>query len=303
MSKVSICGLVNMETSVGIDSFPYIYRPVDYRFFGVSSNPGGVGFNLALAFKALGDEVNLMSFCGDDPAGRLIKSELENKGIPTDNILIKNKSTAQSVVLYDSCGKRSIISDLTDNQELSYPQDVFDTASANSDIICLCNINFSASLFESAKKSGALIASDVHCLSDINDEYNARFMKAADILFLSNEAILGREKEFSYEIMKKYSNKIIVVGMGKEGALLRTSPCKEPKFVPSVYTRPVVNSVGAGDSLFAAFMHFYAKCRDAEKSLRYAVCFASYKIGENGASKGFLSEEQLLEIVLEKGCL
>ncbi len=297
MSKISICGLVNMEVTVGVDSFPFEYRPIDYRFFGVSSNPGGVGYNLSLAFKALGDEVNLMSFCGDDPAGRLLKAELESKGILTDNILTKNKATAQSVVLYDKDGRRSILCDLTDNQELSYPVEKFEESAQNSDIICLCNINFSASLFEIAKKTDALIASDVHCLSDIDDEYNVRFMKVADILFLSNEGILGREAEFSAEIMEKYHNKIIVVGMGDKGALLRTSSEDKPTVIPAVYTRPVVNTVGAGDSLFAAFLHFYAKTKNAEEALRYSTYFASYKIGENGAAKGFLSEEKLLEFI------
>ena len=238
-----------------------------------------------------------MSFCADDPAGRLIKAELEAKGVSTDNILTENKATAQSVVLYDKEGKRSILCDLTDNQELSYPEDKFTASTENADIICLCNINFAASRIEDAKKAGALIATDVHCLSDINDEYNSRFMKAADIVFLSNEAIMGREAEFSADIMRKYNNKIVVVGMGKEGALLRTTPGEEPRHIPAVYTRPVVNTVGAGDSLFAAFLHFYAKTRDAEKSLVKAAYFASYKIGENGAAKGFLSEEKLLELV------
>ncbi|MDD6251331.1 MAG: carbohydrate kinase family protein [Oscillospiraceae bacterium] len=297
MSNISICGLVNMEVTVGIDSFPFEYRPIDYRFFGVASNPGGVGYNLSLAFKALGDEVNLMSFCADDPAGRLIKAELEAKGVSTDNILTENKATAQSVVLYDKEGKRSILCDLTDNQELSYPEDKFIASTENADIICLCNINYAASRIEDAKKTGALVATDVHCLSDINDEYNSRFMKAADIVFLSNEAIMGREAEFSADIMRKYNNKIVIVGMGKEGALLRTTPGEEPQHIPSVYTRPVVNTVGAGDSLFAAFLHFYAKTRDAEKSLVKAAYFASYKIGENGAAKGFLSEEKLLELI------
>lgn len=302
MSKISVCGLVNMETSASVDSFPLEYRPIDYRFFGVSSNPGGVGYNLALAFGTLSDEVKLFSFCGDDASGRLIKAELQGHGIDTSNILAENKSTAQSVVLYDKEGRRSIICDLTDNQALHYPEDKFRKGADNSDIICLCNINFSESLFESAKATGALIASDVHCLSDINDGYNARFMSVAHILFLSNESILGKEVEFSKEIMEKYQNRIIVVGMGEKGALLRTS-LDDVKVIPAVYTRPVVNTVGAGDSLFAAFLHFYAKTQDAERSLRYATYFASYKIGENGASKGFLSEEKLMEIIEKAGAL
>lgn len=303
MSKIVVCGLVNMETSVSVDSFPIEYRPIDYRFFGVNSSPSGVGLNLSSALSALGDEVCLMSFCGDDPAGRLVKGEVEARGVSSEYILIKNKSTAQSVVLYDKDGKRSVICDLADNQDLSYDEDVFKKGAKDAKILCLTNINYSVSLFDAAKKTGALIATDVHCLSDIHDEYNARFMKAADILFLSNENIIGKEEEFSLEIMNEYPAKIIVVGMGKKGSLMRVRGEEKPYYQQAVTTREVVNTVGAGDSLFSAFVHFYAKGKTPKEALALATVFASWKIGESGGAKGFLSEEELLTLSESKGMI
>lgn len=297
MSTVAVCGLVNMETTASVENFPIEYRPIDYRFFGVSSYPAGVGFNVASALNTLGDEVRLLSVTGKGTAADVIKKELESKGISTEFILPISKGTAQSVVLYDQSGRRYVICDLTDNQELSYDEDVFRSAVKDADIICMCNINYSAKMLGLAKETGALIATDVHCLSDIYDEYNARFMKAADILFLSNEAIKGREEEFSLKLMEEYSNSVIVVGMGDKGALLRTKDSADVRLIPAVSTRKVINTVGAGDSLFSAFIHFYAKSRDAEDSLRKATYFASWKIGEKGAAKGFLSEEELLKLM------
>lgn len=297
MSKIAVCGLVNMETSAPVESFPVNYRPVDYKFFGINTSPSGVGLNVSLALKTLGDDVVLCSLCGDDAPAQIIKSELEGKGISSENILCKNKATAQSVVLFDSAGKRYIITDLTDNQEQTYDADAFAKAVKGCDIACLCNINYAAPLIPVAKEAGALVATDVHCLWDVNDEYNSRFMKAADILFMSNENIMGKEQEFVLELAEKYSPMIIVVGMGEKGALLYTRENNEFTFVPSVYTRPVVNTVGAGDSLYSAFIHFYAKTSDALLSLKRAVYFASYKIGESGASKGFISEAELLRLM------
>ena len=204
MSKVVVCGLVNMETTAPIDSFPLEYRPIDYKFFSVKSAPAGVGLNVSLALKKLGDEVSLCSFCGEDSAAKVIKSYLEDNGIDSSNILPRNKSTAQSVVLYDSKGKRYIICDLSDNQDISYDKSVFRSALCGADIACLCNINYSAELLSIAKEEGVLIATDVHCLSDVNDEYNARFMRCADILFLSNENIIGKEESFVKDILTLY---------------------------------------------------------------------------------------------------
>lgn len=297
MSKITVCGLVNMETTAKIESFPIEYRPIDYSFFGVSSAPAGVGLNVSLALKALGDEVSLCSMCGEDFAASAICSYVKSKGISADNILPQLKSTAQSVVLYDNDGKRFIICDLTDNQEQAYDKEIFRKAVKGSDIVCLCNINFAADLVAVAKEEGVLVATDVHCLSDINDEYNSRFMKAADVLFLSNENIKGREETFVKELSAVYTPEVIVVGMGEKGALLYERSINRITLVPSVYTRPVINTVGAGDSLYSAFIHFYAKTRDALYSLRCAVFFASYKIGEKGASQGFLSEDNLLKLM------
>lgn len=300
MSKIAVCGLVNMETSAPVESFPISYRPVDYKFFGINTSPSGVGLNVSLALKALGDEVVLCSLCGNDAPAQIIKSKLIEKGISTDNVLSRNKATAQSVVLFDSMGKRYIITDLTDNQEQTYDIDVFAEAVKDCRIACLCNINYAAPLVYVAKEAGVLIATDVHCLWNVDDEYNSRFMKAADILFMSNENIIGKEQEFILELSKKYPPQIIVVGMGEKGALLYTRKNNEFTFVPSVYTRPVVNTVGAGDSLYSAFIHFYAESGDALLSLKRAVYFASYKIGESGASKGFLTESELLRLMNDR---
>lgn len=300
MSKIVVSGLVNMETSVSVDAFPIEYRPVDYRFFGITSTPAGVGLNVSLALSALGDSVNLCSFVGPDPAGNLVKTYLQDKGVNVDNILCENKSTAQSVVLFDKDGRRTVLCDLTDNQELSYDKKIFCRCLDGASIACLCNINYSAELIPVAVEMGIPIATDVHCLSDIHDEYNSRFMRCADIIFLSNENILGREKQFVSDLAKEYDPRIVVVGMGSEGAMLYERG-KEIVQFPAVFTRPVVNTVGAGDSLYSAFIHFYAKGSDAAIALRKAIYFASYKIGESGASKGFLSEDALNDIIKEQG--
>ena len=79
-----------------------------------------------------------------------------------------------------------------------------------------------------------------------------------------------------------------MIGMGSEGALLALKKDNAMERIPIVHTRPLVNSIGAGDALFAAFLHFYAKTGDPYISLRKAQVFTSYKIGATSASDGFL---------------
>lgn len=295
MSKILVCGLVNVETTVKIENFPLSYQPIDYNFFGINSYPAGVGLNLSLAFSSLSDEVKLLSMVGNDSAGTVVKDVLRKNDISTE-YLEYSKFTAQSVVMYDIKGRRRIFCDLKDFQDKSYSEEIFLNAVTDCDTLCLCNINFSRNLLKIAKEMGKKVATDVHVLSDINDEYNRDYMQYSDILFLSNENILGREEEFINSLKATYNNEIIVIGMGENGALMYVR--KDDRFFKMDSLKPerIVNTVGAGDSLFSSFVHFYTKGVDPYNSLRYATHFASYKIGFDGAAKGFLSEEDLLKI-------
>lgn len=292
MSKIFVSGLANVETSCAIRRFPIDYQPIDYNFFGVSSIASGVGLNISLALAALGDDVSFAAFAGDDAAGVLVRSAGEKIA---DCRFAPCQQTPQSVVLYDENGRRRAYTDLKNMQELELPESCYADL-ADFDGFCLCNINYSRPLLELAKQTGKPVFCDVHCISELHDAYNADFMKYADVLFLSNESILGREESFVKSLSAIYPCGVFVVGMGARGALLYERDRNCFTMIPSVSTRPVVNTVGAGDALFSAFVHFYVKGHTPVEALQKAVVFASYKIGESGASKGFLSEAELLTL-------
>lgn len=291
MSRILVSGLANVETSCAVRGFPVEYAPVDYNFFGVSASASGVGLNVALALTALGDSVSFISFASDDPAGEVVK--LAGRQI-ADCRFADCAETPQSVVLYDTDGRRRVYTDLKDIQERELPPELYSDL-AGFDALCLCNINFSRPLLSLAKSLDKPVFTDVHCLSDISDGYNANFMRYADVLFLSNENFAGREEDFIRQLSQEYSCRIIVVGMGARGALLYERSGGFT-FIPAVTVRPVVNTVGAGDALFSAFTHFYTKGCCAEEALKNAVVFASYKIGESGAARGFLTEDELIRL-------
>lgn len=296
MSKILVCGLINVETTVKVKEFPLEYCPIDYNFFGINSHPAGVGLNISLALSSLCDEVRLLSMVGDDSAGAVVRDTLRTNGVSID-YLCDSGSTAQSVVLYDNSGRRRIFCDLKDYQDRVYDEEIFKSTATDCDTVCLCNINFSRNLLKVAKSMGKRIATDVHTLSSVDDEYNRDYMRYSDILFLSNENIKGNEREFLHNLKDEYNCEIIVVGMGDKGALMYVRDDDEIYTVDAMKTRDVVNTVGAGDALFSAFVHFYTNGYTPLDSLKYATYFASYKIGADGAAKGFLTESELLKLV------
>jgi ribokinase len=296
--NILVSGLVNTETTAQVRGFPIPYYPIDYPFFGVNTAVSGVGFNLAKAMKTLGDQVCLRSMTGDDFSASFIRHTLQCEGIDYSGVLPRVRQTASSVVLYDPEGKRQIYCDLKDIQETAYP---FSPADLDGiDLVVACNINFNRALLPLAKAAGKTIATDVHVLSDIHDPYNREFMEAADILFLSDEGIGDDYRGFIAELGRIYRNRIIVLGRGSKGAALYLPAEGQFHELPAVQVGPVVNTVGAGDALFSSFLQGYVKGLSPVDALQRAQLFASSKIRTSGAARGFIAEDELESLYLQK---
>ena len=187
-SSILVSGLINIETTLQVDGFPIDYRPVRFPFFGVDSTVSGVGYNVSKALTILGNDVRFAPLVGRDEASARVHSALAEDGIPWF-VLDQLRRTPQSVILYDPDGRRMINTDLKDIQEQVYPPAVFERALHRCSLAAMCNINFNRPHLHFAKENGVTIATDVHTIDDLDDEFNQDFMAAADILFMSDESL------------------------------------------------------------------------------------------------------------------
>lgn len=290
---ILVSGLINIETTLRIAEFPLEYYPVTYPFYGINSSVSGVGYNLSKSLTNLGDDVRFLSLIGKDIAAQQVRTKLIEDNIPWKYVLSLSDQTAQSVILYDGNGRRQIHTDLKDIQEQEFPPELFDQALGDTKICALCNINFSRPLLASAVKKGRMVATDVHAIANLEDAYNRDFMQAATILFMSDDKLPMPPEQWTIQIWNRYPAEIIVIGMGKNGALLGLRDGHQMERIPAVTTRPVVNTIGAGDALFSSFLHGFLHTADPYTSLQKAVVFASYKIGSVSAADGFLTAPEL----------
>lgn len=295
MSKILVSGLINVETTLQVESFPLTYAPVRYPFFGINSTVSGVGYNVAKALTALGDEVDLVSLIGQDLAGGLVQRALARDNLSTAFVHEALEQTPQSVIIYNRDGQRQIHTDLKDIQERTYPADAFTAALQTCRLAILCNINFSRPFLQQARQAGKLVATDVHTIANLDDDYNRDFMAAADILFMSDELLPDRPENWARRVQDRYGTPLVVIGLGSAGALLAVRDDGFIERVSAVQTRAIRSTIGAGDALFSAFNHVYAQTGDPYLAIRQAVVFASYKIGTAGAAEGFLNAEELQE--------
>ena len=289
--NILVSGLINTETSVRVRQFPVEYYPIDYAFFGVNTVVSGVAYNVARALTVLGDSVRFLSMTGRDLPAACIRGQLTEDGLDTAHIRPLLKETPSSVVLYDGQGRRQIYCDLKDIQETDYG--FFPELLENVDLVAACNINFNRPLLRLAKAAGKTIATDVHVLNNLHDDYNREFLEAADILFLSDEGLGKDWWDFLWALAGTYGPRIIVLGRGSRGAAMYLRDENRIFQVPAAQVGEIVNTVGAGDALFSSFLHYYAAGEHPVEALVRAQLFASAKIGVSGASLGFVTGEEI----------
>ncbi len=231
MPTILVSGLINVETTVRVEGFPILYTPVRYPFFGVQSRVSGVGYNVARALTVLGDAVRFLSLIGVDPGGRLVTDALVADGIPGERVLPSLAQTPQSVILYDGDGRRQINVDLKDIQERSYPPATFEAALPGCALAVICNINFARPFLARARAVGTPIATDVHTIADLDDPYNADFMAAADILFMSDERLPCRPEEWVRRLWARYPAPIAGGRVGRA----RRAPGRAEQWLPGAF--------------------------------------------------------------------
>ncbi len=301
MAVIAVVGHINVETTLRVDGFPVAYTPARYPFFGIQSAVSGVGFNVAAALTTLGSTVRLASIIGRDPTGALVAAALSERGIGSEWVLVAADATAQSVVLFDPEGRRQVNTDLKDMQEMTYPADRFARALSGCSLAVVGNINYARPLLHIARAAGLPLATDVHAIADLDDPYNRDYMAAADILFMSGERLPEPPEAWAGRVMDRYTPEILVIGLGAGGALLATKRDGRVERMPAVRTRDIVSTVGAGDALFAAFLHCYAETGEPATALRKATVFASSKIGAAGGAEGFLDARALDALTVALG--
>ncbi|HET6314354.1 MAG TPA: carbohydrate kinase family protein [Chloroflexia bacterium] len=297
MSRLLVQGNVNLETTLRIPTFPIPYQPAQFVPHAVDIGVSGVGYNLAKALSVLGDEVVLAAIVGRDTAASTIREQLRQDGFDGRYVLDRVGKTALSVIAYDATGKRAAFADLKDLMTQVYPHDLFSQALAGVEAVLFTQAAYCRPLLATARDAGKLVAVDLQLISDLDDPYKRPYLEAAEIVFMSGEALPEPPEMWASNLLQRYPVvRVVGIGLGAEGALLAVRDTGLTLLVPTVAARPVVNTSGAGDALFACFMHYYLSTRDAEESLRRAVVFASYKTGAAGSSQGLLDEARLEQL-------
>lgn len=302
--RILTVGAVNIEVSINIEKFPIQYTPINFAGDKINITFGGTGMNISSGFKALGADIDFVCLTGNDLVGQFLRHNLEDLGFDKKFFFIGLEQNPLSVVMYDESGKRRINSDHKGLHLAKFPEGFIKNMLILTDysLAVLCNVNFTRAMIPELKAHNIPIACDIQAIPNSNDDYCQEFIKAADIIFFSHENLDKSPEHVIENIVNKNRPNhasIAVVGLGKDGCLMGIAGHDKIYYYKAPDLRPVINTVGAGDALFSSFLHFFNKENDPFSAMKKAQIFASWKTGESGANKGFLSEDEVNRIAGE----
>jgi acarbose 7IV-phosphotransferase len=290
-SKIAVAGVTSLYMSVGVESFPVEYasgaKPAWMRA-GVTGSAG----HIAQVLRKLGDDVNLCTLAGCDPAGLAIRAELDTHGLLGSGVIDAGVSSL-GVVLVAPDGRRMGLPYLATVSVIDYPVDVFRQQADGADLAVLTNAAFVRPLVQHAARLGVPVAVDVHLISDVEDGYNRPWLEVADIIFCSHERLPRGPAAWIAEIFARYPGcGVVGIGSGPDGCMLGLRDGTLIR-AGAVAPRGIASTAGAGDALFASFLHGWLATGNPVEALEAAALHTGWKIGDTFPGASSLSEAEL----------
>ena len=260
---------------------------------------------------AMGTSVGIVSKIGADPLGQIALERLSTGGVDVTRVVVSATGTPTGLtVILAHPGHRFILTYPGTMNELKYEDLDFDY------ILSARHLHLSsfflhrllrpriAELFRQAKSKGLTTSLDTNDdpENDWGDD-SREVLRFVDI-FLPNEReakLIARKDNLSeaLTLLSQLCN-TVVVKLGAKGAIARQGDnewrCPAPGVNP-------VDTVGAGDSFDAGYIHRFLTGASPPECLRYANAAGAFSTTREGGTEAFRDREALGRFLREVGRL
>ncbi len=262
---------------------------------------GGAPMNFCSHLTKLGAEGYMLSAVGDDELGKTALSMADAFGVKKDFVSISEKPTGKCMITYRNGEPSYDLSMMSayDYIELT-DETVQKVADENFDVFYLGTL---------AQRNEESFASLMKLLSqvkfptvfyDMNLRQNYYTRQIIEKSLLACNMLKINREEYDFlvtegfaaddkELAEKYDIDIILLTLDKDGARLSGKKVKEEIAVSGIDSQ-VVSTVGAGDSMCAAFLYNYLRTGDMKASLEKANILASFVVSHKEAIPEYTEE-------------
>ncbi len=283
---------------------------IDFTPAGVSAsgmalyerNPGGAPANVAAAAARLGLKTAFIGKVGEDLHGRFLKSVLQKEGVNVSGLVLEKAlpTTLAFVELSENMDRDfSFVRKGCGDTQLT-PEEVSTDLIRSAKIFHVGTLSLTdepartATYFavKTAHDAGVTVSCDINwrpSLWDGTEDFlrvTEGLLPCVDLLKVSGseaELLTGNPeyKEAAGELLNAYKLRAVAVTLGENGAYLLTP---EDSHSMAAYPAEVIDTTGAGDCFWAAFLYNYLITgRPGPESLRFGCAAASISIERRGA--------------------
>ena len=227
MSKITVVGLVGQSVFLPVEHFHVGGETLEAK--SLHTEPGGKGFNQAVAAKRFGADVTFVSAIGNDGYKVVVEKFLEKEGI-VPLLIEKNDATAYACIITDAEGRNRVTEYIGAELEAS-------------------DIEANRAVFEASDM--VVLGNEV---PEAVNEAVLRITSAMNIRVVMNPAPQRKLSEFIKENVELFTpnehetegledKKNVIVTMGGKGCYIRSID----KIIPATPDKPV-DTTGAGDT-------------------------------------------------------
>ncbi|MBR2822208.1 MAG: carbohydrate kinase family protein [Clostridia bacterium] len=274
-----------------------------YRALSGTLNVGGEAVNEAIAASKLGLRTAILCSLGQDNAGSMVKSALNEAGVDT-SLISDGPATPVTTILVNDDGTRKSITNEAHNYH--FHPEMYTAVFADTRVITLGSL-FRApfddleviySVVSAAHDAGNLIIAD----TKLPNFRKLALMELTDSLpkidFITpneDEAryFTGKEEpDAMADVFLKYGVKNVIIKLGGKGCFLKN---QETSLHLPAYRIEAVDATGAGDHFVAGFVSAIIRGSSAEDALQFGNACGAICTTAIGAGTALKDEKQVMK--------
>ncbi len=269
------------------------YGEILWDIFEDKKTIGGATFNVAGHFSRLGDKAYMISAVGNDTLGREALSSLDSIGVERKFIKTIDYETGKAyVTLLDGSPSYSF------NTPCAWDYISLEKKEEEKLFSCEWDVFVYGTLSQRGKTSHETLRKILAGIKAKEFFFDVNFrlgyyskevidggLEKATILKVNEDEEKVILSLFSLSSIKElfdiyHSLKMIIMTYGRDGSVVLT---RNEKYISKPDKVSVVDTVGAGDSFSASFLHFLIAGESVESALRKATIVSSYVVEHRGA--------------------
>jgi sulfofructose kinase len=296
--KVDLVGVGLNATDTVIPLSTYPARGSKTEYTTVSTLPGGQVATTVVACQHWGLRTRYIGKLGDDLAATLHREAFSHAGVETRIITVPGGASAQSLILVDAQGERTVLIRRDPEARLSLrPTDLDRDSIINARALHVDGYDTEAAILAATWARAA----GIPVIADLDELYPnvETLLDNVDYLIVSRDfpSRLTSEPDLEQALRKmhrRYSCRLAAATLGEQGVLAfdGTRLLHTPAFCV-----PVVDTTGAGDIFHAGFIYALLADWPLDRQLEFACAAAALNCTAVGARGGIHSLDDIANLI------